>query len=296
MPDSHGRRQDVGDTNQIAAECACPYSVRFFPLRYGGVPNTDSNACGNPEDISDLNFNDESILDPNSLDSDCGGLDSDHGGLDSDRGGSESDSGGSNSDRGGSDSDSDGLDSDRGGLDSDHGGLDSGSDSDSGGLNCGSDSDRDDCGSDHSDIEDSDQEVDENMFEPIYDGANITVCGAYCAIMEFKRVCRLPFTAIAMLLQLLQLLCPAANKLPRSVYVLKKFFQKHSSPHIKQTFCSECHLEMDQGKCTNSDCQGKEADYLISLKPDRSIRMIVVSKCTNYVISYMCNVIPASLF
>ena len=31
------------------------------------------------------------------------------------------------------------------------------------------------------------------MFEPLYEGAHITVCGAYCALMELKRVCRLPF-------------------------------------------------------------------------------------------------------
>ena len=227
----------------------------------------DSDLSGSDSDSGGLDS------DRGGLDSDRGGLDSDHGGLDSDRGGSDSDRGGSDSDHGGSNSDCGGLGSDSGGSDSDHGGLDS----DCGGSDIGSD----DSDSDHSNNEDSDQEVDENMFEPIYDDANITVCGAYCAIMEFKHVCRLPFTAIAMLLQLLQLLCPASNKLPRSVHVLKKFFQKHSSPRIKQMFCSKCHLEMNQRKCTNTGCEGKEADYLINLKPDRSIQMIVTSKCTN---------------
>ena len=128
-------------------------------------------------------------------------------------------------------------------------------------------------------IPDENMEIDENMFEPLYDGASITVCGAYCAIMEFKRVCRLPFTAIVMLLQLLQLLCPPANKLPRSVYVQKRFFRKYSSSHTTQRFCPECRteLEVNQHKCTNFGCQGKETDYLITLKPDRSIQTIVAS-------------------
>ena len=119
-------------------------------------------------------------------------------------------------------------------------------------------------------------EIDESMFEPIYDVASITVCGAYCAIMEFKRVCRLPFTAIAMLLQLLQLLCPPGNKLPRSVNVLKRFFQKYSSSHTTQRFCPECHteLEVNQYRCKNFGCRGKETDYLITLNPDRSIQTI----------------------
>ena len=52
----------------------------------------------------------------------------------------------------------------------------------------------------------SEVEIEEDMFKPLYDGAGIYVCGAYCAILEFKRACRLPFTAVSMLLQLLQAL------------------------------------------------------------------------------------------
>ena len=67
--------------------------------------------------------------------------------------------------------------------------------------------------------EEDEMKLDDELLGPVYDGSKVTVLGAYCAIMEFKRACRLPFTAIAMLLQLLQLLCPSVNKLPRSVYV-----------------------------------------------------------------------------
>ena len=84
----------------------------------------------------------------------------------------------------------------------------------------------------------SEVEIEEDMFKPLYDGAGISVCGAYCAIMEFKRACRLPFTAVSMLLQLLQLLCPA-DKLPRSLCV-EKFFQRHSSKHTKLKYCCHC--------------------------------------------------------
>ena len=123
-------------------------------------------------------------------------------------------------------------------------------------------------------------EVDSDMFKPLYDGANITICGAYCAIMEFKRACRLPFSAISVLLQLLQLLCPAGNQLPRSVYQLKKFFKKHSSQHNKRTFCPQCHTELNrkQQKCTNAGCQGGEPNSLITLKPDRAISNIFKRK------------------
>ena len=48
--------------------------------------------------------------------------------------------------------------------------------------------------------EDEDIEVDHDMFQPIYENAKITVCGVYCAIMEMKRKCRLPFTTVAIIL------------------------------------------------------------------------------------------------
>ena len=46
---------------------------------------------------------------------------------------------------------------------------------------------------DQSSDEDS---IDDKMFDPLNENANITLCRAYCTVMEFKRACRLPFTAI----------------------------------------------------------------------------------------------------
>jgi len=236
-------------------------------------------------DNLDSTYNDHSIslvnskseysdaVDDSNCDSDDGmwdDPDSDHGNCDSDI-----DHGNSDSDNGMWDDHGD-CNSDDGMLD-DHSNSDVHGNSDHGSSNdANSDSESDQGSSDQGQC-DEDIEIDEKMFEPIYDGASITVCGAYCAIMEFKRACRLPFTAIAMLLQLLQLLCPPANKLPRSVYVLKKFFQRYSSPHTTQRYCPECRTELERKQCTNAGCQGKETDYLITLTPDRSIQTIVAS-------------------
>lgn len=98
-------------------------------------------------------------------------------------------------------------------------------------LNCDSDYEEWSVNEDVDDVslENDEANVDSNMFEPLYDGASITICGAYCALMEFKRACRLPFTTIDKLLELLHLLCPSNNKLPSSIYKLKKFFTKFTS-------------------------------------------------------------------
>lgn len=124
--------------------------------------------------------------------------------------------------------------------------------------------------------------LDQSMFEPLYEGANITICGTYCAIMEYKRACRLPFTAIEKLLDLLALVCPANNGLPNSLYILKSFFKSRSCPVSKQKFCPECSLEIasDKAKCTTPGCQRKDVNYLYTLRPERQIRNIVKRKST----------------
>lgn len=86
-----------------------------------------------------------------------------------------------------------------------------------------SDSDSSSAESHSCDLENEDDIlIDSDMFKPIYENASISLCGA---IMEYKRVCRLPFASIAKLLELLQLLCPAKNTLPQSIYIFRKFFQ-----------------------------------------------------------------------
>ncbi len=34
--------------------------------------------------------------------------------------------------------------------------------------------------------ENAEEKLEDNMFEPLHEGANISISGAYCAIMEFK--------------------------------------------------------------------------------------------------------------
>ena len=107
---------------------------------------------------------------------------------------------------------------------------------------------------DTDDISDDDNEHDEdnyntNIFDPLYDGANITICGAYCAIMHFKSICKLPFSTIDQLLQLLHLLCPNGNKLPKSIYFLRKFFTSLGTKQVRKQYCSNCNEESEMCEC-----------------------------------------------
>ena len=149
-------------------------------------------------------------------------------------------------------------------------------------CNCSISKDYADISGEDSDEEDSEQ-IDPQMFTPIYDNASISVCGAICAIMEFKRSCRLSFSCIAKLLQLLQLLCPASNCLPQSVYAIKKFFRKFSSLSTIRQFCSNCEEELSsvQPKCDKVLCKKFEANSLISFSTINAIKRIMKSKSLN---------------
>lgn len=105
----------------------------------------------------------------------------------------------------------------------------------------------------------------EELLQPLYSGAPITVYATYCAIMEFACSCSLPYSSIEKLVKLLRLLCPPGSKLPPSFYVLKQFFKKFTTGHKKTEFCAECGQELGEDRnCPDSDCTGDGGvNYLI---------------------------------
>ena len=121
----------------------------------------------------------------------------------------------------------------------------------------------------------------EEIFQPLYPGANITICGAYCAIMHLKSKCNLPFSTVFELLKLLQFICPQNNRLPTSVYLLRKFFCQWKSHKKKTVFCSNCHEQVISEKCCNSDCLkpgNSEPDILIEMDLKKQFKTILSSK------------------
>ena len=130
-----------------------------------------------------------------------------------------------------------------------------------------------------------DIELDECLFEPIYENASITVSGAFCAIMELKRKCRLPFTTIQKLLDLLQLLCPPNNKLPQSNHILKTFFKKLSIPLKRRRATCDTEFQADQTCC--SSCVQKEPNTLITLNSKRAITRVLKIKVSVIICMYV---------
>lgn len=114
----------------------------------------------------------------------------------------------------------------------------------------------------------------EDIFSPLYPGANISICGAYCAIMHLQSKLHLPFSTVREILHLLKLLCPSNSKLPSSVYILKKFFSKYQSHQIKTEYCSNCHDRLQPGKsCSNSHCACATHDPDVFIEMDMKIQL-----------------------
>jgi len=59
--------------------------------------------------------------------------------------------------------------------------------------------------------------ISDNMFAPLYPGASVTICAAYCAIMTYAIANKLSYSAIENLLKLLHLLCPSSHQRPSSL-------------------------------------------------------------------------------
>ena len=135
-------------------------------------------------------------------------------------------------------------------------------------------------------------ELNDELFEPIYENTKITLCGAYCAIMEFKRVCRLPFSSLAMLLQLLQLLCPPGNNLPRTVYAFKKLFCKASLSKETHCFCADCNVQFCEGQkfCNNTACRKRESSKLIHFDITGAMKRVLLSKLKVVLIGTLGNI------
>ena len=111
--------------------------------------------------------------------------------------------------------------------------------------------------------------------EPLYDGANISVCATYCAIMEFASSSRLPYASIEKLLGLLRILCPPDSQLPSSMFKLKQFFRMFSSDYEKTEICSGC----GQTLPADHTCpQGVKKNIIVHLPIQNSLQSFTQSK------------------
>ena len=100
--------------------------------------------------------------------------------------------------------------------------------------------------------------------EPLYPGAEVTIIHANLMLMQYALKRSLTKAALTNLLDLVRVLLPKANKLPTSLYVLKKYFEK-KCPEVTEmrceSFCTMCHSLVVDGECP-SKCGERIDDFL----------------------------------
>lgn len=79
--------------------------------------------------------------------------------------------------------------------------------------------------------------------EPLYENSPLSVFESYVLLLQFSLRFSLSKNALAMLLKILAAHLPRSNKCARSVYLLRKFFERNLSileatPH---RYCRNCH-------------------------------------------------------
>ena len=126
--------------------------------------------------------------------------------------------------------------------------------------------------------ESEDEEVESDfcgphLYQPLYAGSEITVCGAICAIMQFCTAYKLSYTAIGGLLRLLITLCPTPNRLPKSFYMLKKFFEQFQSNYDHSKYCITCENPLSHCVCINKN--QSSIGHIVHLDIQKPLEIII---------------------
>jgi len=122
--------------------------------------------------------------------------------------------------------------------------------------------------------EEEDADLPADYAESFHEGSDVTVGKAVMLVMQFSIDNHLTYKATGELLKLLQVLCVTPNRLPKSVYLLKKFFQTFKrSEYNHNKVCSNC--SKDESNCS---CNDPTHGDLIIVSIEKSLEVIVSSK------------------
>ena len=106
---------------------------------------------------------------------------------------------------------------------------------------------------------------DETLYQPLYEGANLSVLDSYLQLMQFSLRHSLTKQAFDDLLNVISLHLPTNPNM--SAYRLKKFFltQYHDISFTKHHCCSSCNTNLDgntTGACSKPGCKGSAIELL----------------------------------
>jgi len=106
--------------------------------------------------------------------------------------------------------------------------------------------------------------------------------------MKYASENNLEYSTIGNLLQLLQLLCPNPNKLPKTHYKIKHFFEQQQVPSSCRTFCTKCHNYEANCGCTDI-ASSTTTGYLVQFSIYKPLQAVLTSKfLASYIHAFHC--------
>ncbi|XP_034253671.1 uncharacterized protein LOC117652688 [Thrips palmi] len=105
-----------------------------------------------------------------------------------------------------------------------------------------------------------------NYDKPLYEGARITVIDTVCAILTFARTEHISAIGLGRLLQLMNLLLPVENNLPKTTESLYSNFPKGDVEFFLHYYCNKCwgFLPSKDSVCSECEVTNKKVEYFIT--------------------------------
>lgn len=104
----------------------------------------------------------------------------------------------------------------------------------------------------------------ENIQEPLYPGAPITVIESILSILTLITRLKISGVMLTYILELINLHCIKPNYCLTTLYRYKKFFQGISTPLTRHFYCSSCHSKLENEFCI--ECNSKDnINYFIEI-------------------------------
>ena len=107
-----------------------------------------------------------------------------------------------------------------------------------------------------SDDEENIEFLDVNEYEPIYEGAPITVGESLMSILSLSLAFKITGVLLAQIITCIELHCMKPNKCVSSLHTFKKYFENIKTPLKRHYYCLKCKVERACNfcqKCGNNE-------------------------------------------
>jgi len=110
-------------------------------------------------------------------------------------------------------------------------------------------------------------------FHELYEGSSLSMVAFNCLFMKLARKHKLTYQAMDDLLDFVSYVLPKPNTVPKSIYLLKKFFSQSKCDSKTQIYCTKCNNLED-----NCECDHPNPGKIVSISVEKPLKSILTGK------------------